>query len=205
MNDPHQDRLELTMAASQISEFYQLLQRGVVVPCRTGCPLGELLSDQWGIAADYVTERVTTVFLDHRAIDDVSTAMVRAGATIALSGAMPGLVGATMRRGGYYAAMRGAMTHQQDVGDGDNQEAWVRLKLFNLLLPELGPAFLRRGMRMNGTELADFLRSKPDGFWQGCSAIVWNGLTVDTGRLMLYNGLNGSSSVFLTVTCEDNP
>src|SRR5512141_169430 len=93
--------LQVSCDPDRLAAFYPLLQSGVVVRCRVGCTLGDLLSLQWGIAPEYVARRVTTVFLNSRAIDDVSTALVTAGATIALSGAMPGLVGATMRRGGY--------------------------------------------------------------------------------------------------------
>src|SRR5512145_850368 len=139
--------LQVSCDPDRLAAFHPLLQSGVVVRCRVGCTLGDLLDRQWGISPEYVAQRVTTVFLNSRAIDNVTTAMVTAGATIALSGAMPGLVGATMRRGGYYAAMRGAMTHQEPAGEIVPELATVRVKLFNLLLGELGPGFLQRGIQ----------------------------------------------------------
>ena len=161
---PH-DTIILTVAPPLISEFFPLLQQGVRVPCHTDCPLGDLLSGQWGLDPGYVKERITTIFLNHRAIDSVDTTQVHGGSTLALSGAMPGLVGATMRRGGHLAAMRGAMTHHNEtVGNGTAPD-WIRLKLFNLLLPELGPGFLERGILIDGDELQRFLQELPGAFW----------------------------------------
>jgi len=154
----------LTISPQQVSEFFPLFQQGVRVPCRTECTLGNLLSEQWGIDPVYVKERITTIFLNHRAIDSVDTTQVHGGATLALSGAMPGLVGATMRRGGHLAAMRGAMTHHQDETAEGGNRTWIRLKLFNLLLPELGPGFLERGILLSGNELQSFLQERQEDF-----------------------------------------
>jgi hypothetical protein len=156
--------LALELREPRFELFNQLLQRGVTVRCRVGCSLGDLLEEQWGIDAEYVRQRVTTIFLNSRAIDDVTTAMVGPGATIALSGAMPGLVGATMRRGGHLAAMRGSMTYHEPVVTEGEQVAMVRVKLFNLVLGELGPGFLQRGILLSGAELAAFFREQPEAF-----------------------------------------
>ena len=178
--------LDLEMKSDQLGEFFPILQQGFGVAVRVGCTLAELLSLQWGLSPDYVAQRITTIFLDCRPIDDVNRAVIREGAVIALSGAMPGLVGATMRRGGYYAAMRGGITHQETAADVPARIATVRVKLFNLLLPELGAGFLRRGMSMGASELTDFLVGKPASFWQGCGKSLLNGRAV--GPALLQKG-----------------
>jgi hypothetical protein len=175
------------MEPDRLGEFFLLLQQGVVVSARVGCTLDDLLSGQLGISPDYVRQRVTTIFLDGRPIDDVTRAMVRDGAVIALSGAMPGLVGATMRRGGYYAAMRAGITHREDVAAAPGRIATVRVKLFNLLLPELGPVLLRRGIVLDASELANFLEDRPASFRQ-----LLQELSIPPG-----------GSVHLTVTFEE--
>ncbi|GAM11452.1 hypothetical protein OR1_03768 [Geobacter sp. OR-1] len=195
--------LKLELASGHLSAFYPLLQQGVRVGCRVGCRLGELLSDQWGISPEYVAQRVTTIFLNSRAIDDVHTALVGPDAVIALSGAMPGLVGATMRRGGYYAAMRGAMTHHEETGTGGCTEAVVRVKLFNLLLGELGPGFLERGILLTGTELFDFFRDQGPEFRRGCRSARLNGLAIDPETLGEDADLARIESIRLTVECRD--
>ncbi len=137
--------LEVQLAPELLRIFFPLLQQGVEVEVETGCTLKQLLIEQFGIPADYIASRITTLFLNNRAVDDAATAMVHDGAVLALSGAMPGLVGATMRSGGFYAAMRGAMTYHNEAELPTHRQGRIRLKLFNLLLDELGPRVLGRG------------------------------------------------------------
>jgi len=154
-------RVTMALRDERLSAFFPLLQSGVRVVFRSGVTLEELLVRQWGISADYVARRITTLFVNSRAVDSVATTRIPGGAVVALSGAMPGLVGATMRAGGFYAAMRGAMTYREDVvAGGSGSTTWVRVKLFNLLLRELGPGFLARGIILTAAELADFIRGE---------------------------------------------
>ena len=178
MSEPLQSHLALTMATGHTVDFHALLQQGFNVQAQLGCSLQELLCSQWGMDPDYVNTRITTIFMNSRATDNIATAIVREGAVIALSGAMPGLVGATMRRGGYYAAMRGAMTYRADTVEPENESAEVRVKLFNLLLPELGPAFLKRGVSVSAAQLGAFFRARDAEFWKGCRRIQRNGVAI---------------------------
>lgn len=197
--------IALTMGPDQLGEFFQLLQQGVVVEARVGCTLDRLLSRQWGISPDYVASRITTIFLNGRAIDDVTTALVGENAVIALSGAMPGLVGATMRRGGYYAAMRQGITYRETSAPVSEREATVRVKLFNLLLPELGPGFLLRGIILAAGELADFLGGKPASFWRGCASALLNGVAIDPGRPLEWESIAAAETIRLTAAFKDRP
>lgn len=167
--------LILNMNQDQLGDFFPLLQQGVTVEAHVGCSLELLFSHQWQIPAEYAARRITTIFLNCRPIDSLSTAIINEDAVIALSGAMPGLVGATMRRGGYYAAMREGITHHDTNGNVVDRNATVRVKLFNLLLPELGPGFLKRGIIIPAGELSRFFNGKSEYFWQGCrSALLDN-------------------------------
>lgn len=188
------------MEPDRIAEFFLLLQQGVVVTARVGSTLDRLLSEQWGISPDYIGQRVTTIFLDGRAIDDVKRAVVREGAVIALSGAMPGLVGATMRRGGYYAAMRAGINYQEEAAGVSERIAPVRVKLFNLLLPELGPGFLGRGIILSAAELAEFLGNRTASFRQGCLAAFIDGMPLDSARLRDWACAPPGETVHLSVT-----
>src|SRR6185369_18094764 len=111
VSDELKSNLVLTMMPDQLRAFYPMLQQGVNVPATVGCTLKSLLCDQFAIPADYVTDRITTVFLDNRPVDDLDRAIVQDGSRVTLSAAMPGLVGATMRRGGFYAALRQGISH----------------------------------------------------------------------------------------------
>ncbi len=156
--------IEVQLAPEHYKSFSLMLQQGVEVEVETGCSVKQLLTEQFGISADYISGRITTLFLNSRAVDDAATAMVHDGAVLALSGAMPGLVGATMRSGGFYAAMRGAMTYRNDDEVPAAKRGRIRLKLFNLLLEELGPRVLGRGIILSAEGLQRFFSAQPEGF-----------------------------------------
>src|SRR6266545_6489005 len=99
----------LVMAPADLAAFAPTLQRGVTVQAAGKASVASFLVDGLGIDPEYVRQRVTTVFLDGAVVDDLELAHLREGSLLALSAAMPGLVGATLRKGGYYGAMRAAI------------------------------------------------------------------------------------------------
>lgn len=109
--------------------------------------LGFLIEDV-RLTPEYVQQRITTVFLDDHVVDVLENAMLRKGSRLALSAAMPGLVGATLRRSGPYAAMRAEITRtaEHELDARSRATTIVHVKLFNLLIDEIGPAILERGV-----------------------------------------------------------
>ncbi len=170
------ETVALHLAAGQLNTFFPLLQQGVVVPATVGCSLKSLLCDQFAIPAEYVANRITTVFVDNRPVDDLDRTLVQDGSRVTLSGAMPGLVGATMRRGGFYAALRQGISHAADHIEGVGERGCIRVKLFNLLLGELGPLILAHGLILDQDELTALLRHFPGQY---------NKTSADTGRVLL--------------------
>lgn len=152
---------ELHLAANQLNVFFPIFQSGVTVPATVGCTLKSLLINQFAIPGDYVTDRITTIFIDNRPVDDLERTIVQSGSRVTLSAAMPGLVGATMRRGGFYAALRQGISHVVNSEGAAGENGTVRLKLFNLLLAELAPLFLARGLILEPCELADLIKELP--------------------------------------------
>lgn len=143
--------MELTRVKAQISPnmlscFFPLFQQGITVEVEAGCSVKELLCGQLGIDPAYVEERITTIFLNGKPVDDCDTAVVGDGAVLALSAAMPGLVGAMLRKGGFYTAMRSAITYRTQNADSIRAKGLIRLKLFNSIMGEAGPLVLRRGI-----------------------------------------------------------
>lgn len=200
MKHTRKTNLILTMHPDRLGEFFPLLQKGVDVEAHVGCTLDKLLSQQWDIPAEYAAERITTIFLNSRPIDSLATVVIKEDAVIALSGAMPGLVGATMRRGGYYAAMRDGITHQDTAGNVTDRVATVRVKLFNLLLPELGAGFFQRGIIISAAELSGFLKDRSDFFWQGCRSALLDNYPLLPPSLLRDELLPAGSSVRLSVS-----
>jgi hypothetical protein len=154
----------LTLDKKSLILFTPLLQRGVQVKVQVGGSLRRLLEDQFGLTPEYMKERVKTVFLDGKPVDDWDTALIQDGSVLALSAAMPGLAGATLRRGGVFAGMRSQITHRDKESPISPEEGWVMVKLFNLLIPELGPLFLQRGILLSREEFAELRDSLPGDF-----------------------------------------
>ncbi len=158
--------MTITSGEPRWSDFSGLLQRGVFCPIAARCPVGDFLTGQLGIDPAYIRDRIATVFLDGSVVDDLTAAIVGPGSTLTLSAAMPGMVGATLRRGGFYSVMRseiswkagdGAVPEGRDEADGP--PGTVRLKLFNTVLREIGPALLQRGVMVDRCEATATLRA----------------------------------------------
>lgn len=131
---------DVVLCADDMRVLKPILQAGVGVRARSRQNLRRFLTDDLGIDPVYVEERLQTVFLDGSPVDDFDAAVVQPGCTLALSGAMPGLVGATMRRGGYYARMREGIAYDGEddgAGETDAETPVVFVKLFNRVLGEL--------------------------------------------------------------------
>lgn len=147
-------RLHLHIDPSGLPLFYSLLEKGVVLPANTGCTLRNFLCGQLDLSDEYLDQRVQTLFLDARPVDDVDTAIVKDGATLALSAAMPGLVGATMRKGGRYAAFRRDISQRADECGICDTSGRVTVKLFNMIAKEVGGNLLEAGVEVDGEDLA---------------------------------------------------
>jgi hypothetical protein len=170
--------LYLTLKKSALHHFFPLFQQGVIIVTLVGGNIQDLLSIQLEITPEYVEKRIQTIFLDGKAVDDLEKTVVRDGSTLALSAAMPGLVGATLRRGGAFASLRQAITFSEGGNPIPQKEGRIVLKLFNLLVPELGPRLLAKGICLNGGDLNRFLGGLKKDFWEECREVVKNGQNI---------------------------
>ena len=172
IDDPSADRLSLVVDVKLVPLFFQLLGHGFCVNVQTGGSVKELLCNQLGIHEDYLAQRIKTIFLNARVVDDVNTAIVDRDATLALSGAMPGLVGAILRSGGYYAPMRSQISHEKNTALTQLKDGQVTLKLWNLVVKELGPTFLERGIWIQGQEIGSLVERHWEALKAGCKAVA---------------------------------
>ncbi len=162
------NQVRLTLKAHLVPFFFPLLQRGFTQKIQVGCSVRSLLSDQFRLSVEYIEHRIQTVFLNGKPVDDIDAAIVRDGSRLALSSAMPGVLGATLRRGGYYSRMRSQITHVESAAPPLRTDGRIIVKLFNLTIRELGPVFLARGIWVDGELLADFFRSRSNNWRDGC-------------------------------------
>ncbi len=160
------DYLTVTLTGSEIlfKRLGPILSGGFGVDVVSGCTVRGLLTDELAIDPDYVEGRLQTVFLNGKPVDDIDAARVVDGDVLALSAAMPGLVGATMRRGGRYAVLRQDISHTAEPDCPlSPKPICLTLKLFNLIAADLSPGLLDRGVWMDGDRLADYVRLMEGG------------------------------------------
>jgi hypothetical protein len=135
--------------------FFSLLREGVDVRVVVGKSVFEILRDDLQIPEDVIQKLIQSLFLDHHPVDDLDTPVLKSGSVLSLSAAMPGLIGACMRRGGAYAGMRQGISWSGGKDSrSEPQTGYIRVKLFNFLAPRIGPLLLSRGVRVEGRRLA---------------------------------------------------
>jgi hypothetical protein len=96
---------------------------------------------------------------------------------------MPGLVGATLRRGGHLAAMRSQISHNQKETTLKDQRGKVTLKLFNLTTRDIGPFFLAQGIWLSGTDFENILSSYGHDLQRGCRLANLNNQEITVQKL----------------------
>ena len=173
----------LHIRSELLSRFFYLLQQGFVVTTQTGYSIKDFLCKQMGIDENYLENRIQTLFLNGMPVDDVENAYIENNATLALSGAMPGLVGALLRSGGALAAMRNTISYTGGLVPTEKGETRVKIKLFNLILKELGPLFLANGVLMPTEKFQDFLSRHLADLKMACSSVQLNDSHLEAAAL----------------------
>ena len=195
--------LVFVLKPDHLAVFFPLLQQGVRVEARVGCDIQSLLCDQFKMAPDYLTDRITTIFLNGKPVDDVATALVTDGATLALSAAMPGLVGATLRRAGCLASFRNTISHRNEATPASAcEDGFITLKLFNMLLSEVGPQYLAHGVWTRGRELQACLTEYPHDLEAVLVRLEQDGHALDLTKLSRLQAIGPDEPVKLQASCE---
>ena len=152
--------IRFVLDPNRVSLFSPLFQRGVYVLSLSGSTLKKFLCDQLGILPEYLGERITTLFLDGKPVDDPASVTITADATVSLSASMPGLAGAALRKRGTYSVLRQGISSPRTPAAASPAPCLVRVKLFNLIIDEAGAGLLTRGVWVQSAELAGFLEER---------------------------------------------
>jgi hypothetical protein len=163
------------LSPDQIPSFFPLLQKGFVVQARVGVSVQAFLCDHFVLSPEYLRDRVKTIFLDGKSVDDLAETRILDGSRLALSAALPGLAGAILRRGSPFAKLRSQVAEGEKDPASSPEEGSVFLKLFNLLLPELGPLFLRKGILVSRKDFLEFWRQLSEETWRAWGKVRVNG------------------------------
>lgn len=167
--------LHIKVPVSTVERWIPIFNAGVGIVTHTGIPLMALLCDQLGIDRNYVQQRVQTIFVNGRAVDNENEVILPANAFVALSAAMPGLVGATFRKDGLFAGFRKDISHiGAKTAETTRHDTIVTLKLFNLVAKELVADLLRQHVWVKGPLLRDMILNSyaPNGLEEG--TVVWD-------------------------------
>lgn len=148
-----------------------LFQGGVFLDFDTGTTVEALMVDRLGLDPEYAFGRVQTIFLNGHPVDDLG-AKINDGAVIALSAALPGLIGATMRKMGVLSSFRSGISHRNDETATTDGDGVFILKLFNVVLPEVGPDLLTRGVYLTTQRLVDRIAMQPTSFFESEPSII---------------------------------
>jgi len=194
--------LRLRILRAEKSRFFEIIQKGFGLNTLVGVSIKTFLCDFVALDQRYIQERISTIFLDGMAVDNIEEAIILEGSTLALSSAMPGLAGATLRRDGIYAPLRESITYKEKVGDGRIKQGLITLKLFNLLIDDIGYLFLRKGIILKSRDLQDFFVKQPDSFWRNCMDIILDRRSMDHEALLAGDSLLQRDEVKLTVLIE---
>jgi hypothetical protein len=159
MNSQTATRLEIALEPQLLNFFLPIFQQGILIRGVLGCSIRSFLHTYAGLADTYIDQRIQTFFLNHKPVDNIDTTLVRDQDTLALSTAMPGLLGAILRKGSYYAEMRRSISQQEQQQSTGAHEGTVRLRLFNFLIKEIGPNLLKQGVWVAESDLRPCLEN----------------------------------------------
>jgi hypothetical protein len=198
MNVPDCDCLRLHFRKDIMAAFSFLFQKGFFAEI-TSSSLLDTLCRTCGFNPLQVHERIQTLFLNGKPVDDIPGTRIQDGDCIALSAAMPGLVGATMRSGGVLAGFRDSISHRAQPGR-DSNGGLLSIKVFNLLIGEVGPGLLRQGILVPVEDLRSALASLTRRQWHDCAEAQLNSRTVEPEGLAAMAWADESPFVRLQVT-----
>ena len=183
--------IDFTVDKARIPFFFVFFSYGIKMAVETGRSLRDVLCRQLGMDVAYVDNQVQTLFLNATAVDDVDSANVCDGATIALSAAMPGLAGAVFRKGGLLGVLRSIPPAAAGTSDRKVSSGTVTLKLFNRVAADLGPGFLARGVRVERAHFDRFLTQNRETLAAIVHRMELDGKTCDVTTARIDGGPDG--------------
>jgi hypothetical protein len=190
--------LSLELAEEQQASLFLILQNRFFIEACVGCTMQDFFLIQLGLSPEYIQARIQGIFLDGKPADDIETAIIRDGARLTLSGTMPGLVGIALRRGPL-AVFRHSITHRETGECSYSGEGFVQLKLLNLLMKDMGPGLLKKGIYFQAADLVRYLANLPTGFWQECKTVSLDGNHISPEIFHKENWHPGSEMVKFSV------
>lgn len=176
--------LGMVLKGTDLGPAVQILRSGIVVPVTRGQSVWSWLTEDLCLPEGYVARRISTVILNHRPVDDLTSTALHSRDALDLSAAVPGLAGAVLRAGGQLAAFRRTISHRGAERRRTDGPAMISVRILNLLTGELGPPLLARGALVRGGRLVSALPEPGDMFWNRCASLRLNRQPIDPAALL---------------------
>jgi hypothetical protein len=186
-----QQPIRFQVPAGRLPAWYVFMRRGFRMAAPAGRTVREILCGQVGVPSDYLDNRVQTLFINGQPVDDVDRTVMAPGDELSLSAAMPGLAGASLRKGGHLAAFRDSISYRPQVSDSNAPECLITIKLFNFVAVELGPLFLNQGLLVPRRDLLEFLGDNRLSLVESGIKITRGHQPLTLGELTEYLSANG--------------
>jgi hypothetical protein len=199
MKDADFKIIHISINHTMIPAFFWFLEKGVKKQVKIACDIKTMLSDQLNISADYIDNRIKTMFLNGRPVGDINSTIIDDGAIIALSAAMPGLAGATFRRTENTKPSKSTIDIKRGAKKSKQQKGTITIKFFNLVLRELGPVFLKSGILISKDELMHFLSRQSKKFFNACKSVKVDGHTATIEALKQFDVSDDSDLLMLFI------
>lgn len=166
--------------------FTPEFQNGFFVYSIQGKSIFEFLTEDCFITKEYISEKIKTIMINGSPVDDIFETKISEGSVCALSGALPGILGAMMRMGSPYAAMRESITAKTNEPIASNKEIAVLVKFFNLVLHDLRADFLKRGILLEKRRVYELFVKNESDLNLNCKEISLNSSPVENNSLKDY-------------------
>lgn len=150
------------------ASLVRLVQAGVFVPLARPRSVYVFLCSGLGVDDDFILSRIQTIILNSKVVDDMGGAWLLPGSRLALSAAMPGIVGAALRRNGLFARLREGIRCPVEERQEKEGSFWLELRLYNSMIGELALPLLACGFAVPEPRLPEalvpFLHEAPFAF-----------------------------------------
>jgi hypothetical protein len=176
--------VRLTWDAERLPELLILLSRGVMIKTRLDSSLRSVLCRELGTNREFLLKRVSAAFLDGKTVDDLDSAMLAPGSTVALTGCLtePFLLHAFSQR--WFPPE----THEEKSqfcakSTSPAREGFITLKILNVLIQDFGPHLLESGVWLDTKSLEAFFASRSSRFWTGLKTAKVDEAETDSASL----------------------
>ena len=151
--------MTIIVAQSRLSLIRLVFGYGIQFETPAGTRVSDFLQQALCTDADYIENRIQTLFMDGRAVDDPESEEIHNPCTLAVSAAMPGVFGAAFRKQGTYSGLRqhcSQIRQNQENSVKQGRIVAVTVKCFNQVAADLGDDLLEAGVVMDLKDFLDF-------------------------------------------------